>query len=785
MKLLKTLALAALIPLADTNAQNCVEIESILVSACTEGGGQEGHNEMLTFRVGPNPLNVADLRVEWAGRAVNFGYTWLGLRQDNETAAKVEAINNTIQACGYLVEPVNGILPANSRVILFTSHLVSPTGNSFAGLTDTLIALFQNNQSQTGGHFLNNLGSANVLQEQVIEFVGENGCREVVTFRSAILLRSDGTVGHEPGSSVFFTPDGTVSTLPAQCTPPIISYSANWQAPPMICQDSIYNLNHFITGTPGGVWTGQGVLSDSLFDPTGLSGQISLTYSIQPPATCEALPPVVQTKNINVSPVIDPSFSDPGPLCRGGGTFNLNTLVTGTPGGNWTGGNNVNGVINLNNLSGSVLIRYTVGTGACSKQSSRTIEIGNSLPALEVHGVLSYCHKDTVKNLTVDPIPGATVTWYNDSNLTNVVATGNSFLPPISVRPYYVIQVLGTCTSEVTVLDFKFYVVETPTIANPNIYICPGQPVPQITVNSVSNAPVTWYSDSLLTDSIHSGFTYQPENTGEKTFYLTSSGGTCISAPLKIRLLESDLVTAEIKYNTPSLCDADQIVLWSASQGKNSWTGGTTNDTLVVTEPGLYKLTRDGGCNVAVDSIYIPGPKLVTDITLSEDTGKVEFKTSVTYTSIGADECTWLLLKGPAFLDSIISEPTTGELEIAEPGSYKLVLRCSNSGCESETVKDILVYQEGIQIPNVFTPGADQFNDFFKVSAFDIKTIKASIYNRWGKKVYEWDTVDGGWDGYHNGTRMPSGVYFYVVTGTNLLDVPFEHKGSVTLISGE
>ncbi len=68
---------------------------------------------------------------------------------------------------------------------------------------------------------------------------------------------------------------------------------------------------------------------------------------------------------------------------------------------------------------------------------------------------------------------------------------------------------------------------------------------------------------------------------------------------------------------------------------------------------------------------------------------------------------------------------------------------------------------------NVFTPNGDGDNDFFTlINLDDYPSAKISIYNRWGKLVYEADNYQNDWDGTHykNGKDVDSGTYYYVVT---------------------
>ena len=137
------LTLFLLIFVRNVNAQ-CVDIQTILVDACsaTSPSNDEGFNEMVRFRVGPNPLNVANLSVNWPSNA------WTGVIQNATTAAKVASINASIIAagnCGQVLEPTGGVLPANSTVLLVTSQNFTINYNSFNSLTSTLYIIFQNN----------------------------------------------------------------------------------------------------------------------------------------------------------------------------------------------------------------------------------------------------------------------------------------------------------------------------------------------------------------------------------------------------------------------------------------------------------------------------------------------------------------------------------------------------------------------------------------------------------------------------------------------------------------
>ena len=83
-----------------------------------------------------------------------------------------------------------------------------------------------------------------------------------------------------------------------------------------------------------------------------------------------------------------------------------------------------------------------------------------------------------------------------------------------------------------------------------------------------------------------------------------------------------------------------------------------------------------------------------------------------------------------------------------------------------------------IDAPNVFTPNGDGVNDAFIVKFWSMKSLKISIFNRWGKLLHVWESGNvenygntiksvpqSVWDGKVGGKMATPGVYYYVVDG--------------------
>jgi len=89
-----------------------------------------------------------------------------------------------------------------------------------------------------------------------------------------------------------------------------------------------------------------------------------------------------------------------------------------------------------------------------------------------------------------------------------------------------------------------------------------------------------------------------------------------------------------------------------------------------------------------------------------------------------------------------------------------------------------------MDIPNAFSPNSDGKNDVFRIETRGLVAFNVMIFNRWGKKIYEWSGVDGYWDGRHNGTDAADGVYFYIIKSKGNDNAEYNKQGSVTLMRG-
>jgi gliding motility-associated-like protein len=594
-KLFKFLLVGILLFLiAKISAQPCVKIESILVAACTNPGLQsEGSNEMFRFRVGNTPLNTANMNITWGSG--QYGYS--GLVKNVHTGNIVTQMNNTIQSCGFLIEPVNGILPANSQVLMFCGLNVSTTANSFAQLSDTLYVIFQN-ATNPGGHFLNYATIGVMQQTTTLSFNNIPGCSSTATYFRNQLLMTNGMVGDQPGATVNFDQNMNPTYINNGCVASFQPLSAAWTAPNAVCvADSPINLNNLVTGTQGGVWSGVGVVGNT-FNPSGLTGSASITYTVVN-AACQGNP-ITNTQTITINPVTDASFDIPENVCSYHNSINLNTYVTGTANGIWSGQSITStGIFNPTGLNGAIPITYTTGVGNCQTSLVKNIQVNSRPPKVIITGNTVYCEGDNIENIQATVDNGSTIRWYSDAAMSNLIFTGNPFTPDISQHTnFWVTQTANTCVSLPETISLTIHPTPIPPSIPAQFSFCFGQPIPLMTATG-NGGTIQWYSDQSLTNLVNTGNSYQAENISLTNFWLTQTINDCPSIAVSTILFQ-DFIDTDFEVSDSIGIYPLEVEFYNLSDNSFSCTWQLNGIGNSFIEQGFYTFEKEGIYNVTL-----------------------------------------------------------------------------------------------------------------------------------------------------------------------------------------
>lgn len=96
----------------------------------------------------------------------------------------------------------------------------------------------------------------------------------------------------------------------------------------------------------------------------------------------------------------------------------------------------------------------------------------------------------------------------------------------------------------------------------------------------------------------------------------------------------------------------------------------------------------------------------------------------------------------------------------------------------------ISVSTSRLEFPNAFSPNGDSANKLYKAKRGyqSIVEFKATIYNRWGQKLYEWTDITSGWDGTYKGRDVKQGVYYVHVQAKGADGRKYDIKQDITLL---
>ncbi|HNW97147.1 MAG TPA: gliding motility-associated C-terminal domain-containing protein [Bacteroidales bacterium] len=116
------------------------------------------------------------------------------------------------------------------------------------------------------------------------------------------------------------------------------------------------------------------------------------------------------------------------------------------------------------------------------------------------------------------------------------------------------------------------------------------------------------------------------------------------------------------------------------------------------------------------------------------------------------------------------------------PGMYEVCLWINSADdCEDIICKTIEV-EEGMIVPNVFTPNEDGFNDDFYIRCSGMSYFFLQVFDRWGVLVYESNSPASRWDGKSlSGELSSEGTYYYILHA-NSETKDYSQHGTVTLL---
>jgi gliding motility-associated-like protein len=334
----------------------------------------------------------------------------------------------------------------------------------------------------------------------------------------------------------------------------------SWTDPSPICETAgSINLDLLITGTTGGSWSGTGVTGNS-FNPA--SGTQNVTYTV-------GNAPCAETSMISivVEPDVDPSWTDPSPICATSSPINLDALITGTTGGSWSG-TGVTGNM-FDPTSGTQNVTYTVGNAPCAETSLITIVVEPDVdPAWTDPSPIC----ETVGSINLDLL----ITGTTGGSWSGTGVTGNSFNPASGTQNVTYTVGNAPC-AETSMISIVVEPDVDPSWTSPGTICLTAGTIDLSIVGAPSDASGTWSGTGV------SGVTFDPAAAGAGTHSITYTLGNapCQETDFQDIIVEPDVDPA---WTDPSpICaNAGTINLDALITGTTggSWSGiGVTANT--------------------------------------------------------------------------------------------------------------------------------------------------------------------------------------------------------------
>ncbi len=230
--------------------------------------------------------------------------------------------------------------------------------------------------------------------------------------------------------------------------------------------------------------------------------------------------------------------------------------------------------------------------------------------------------------------------------------------------------------------------------------------------------------------------------------------------------------------------DVPVYYLWDFGDGNSSQQGETSH---VYENPGVYDVTVTAftlqGCVDEVTQefpgVVVVHPNPIPGFSITPQIVDIlNPEVMIADSSFGAVTCYFTMSDGGS------SEECDFAYNWTEAGIQTITQHVTSEfGCTARVTGTVIVNGFVFFAPNSFTPDFDGINDLWIPKMTGISKYTIKIFNRWGDPIFESDDPLKPWNGgVHNGEYLAqSGIYNYVILAQDLVGLPHEFVGHITL----
>jgi gliding motility-associated-like protein len=224
------------------------------------------------------------------------------------------------------------------------------------------------------------------------------------------------------------------------------------------------------------------------------------------------------------------------------------------------------------------------------------------------------------------------------------------------------------------------------------------------------------------------------------------------------------------------ICEGQSFTLPTTS---NNGVTGTWSPAINSSATTSYTFTPSSGlCATSTNLTVQVNPAPAVTVLPSNPT--IDLGGSIQLSANGANNYTWS--NGTTL--SCVSCPNPTANPIAT--TTYTVTGTNANGCVNAASVTVIVVGEcnEVFIPTRFSPNENgpTVNNEFRVFGNCIQSMKISIYDRWGERVFESDNQAQTWDGSFKGKPLNSGSYVYTFSATLLNGAQVNTSGSIEII---
>ncbi|MCS7074235.1 MAG: hypothetical protein NZ108_07195, partial [Bacteroidia bacterium] len=415
----------------------------------------------------------------------------------------------------------------------------------------------------------------------------------------------------------------------------VVSFGACSPRQLICCDATICNLNapicleanpvQLTPTTPGGTWSGPGVNSSGLFNPT-LAGVGTHTIYYTLPcgmdstriivSPCASLSVCQQNGNLIVSGGVGPytwqnqTITQNCSACLVGCIFPPGCAVNVTTWTNFATGTTIPAPSNypirvVDASSTTFVINSLASVPPCNNCPPPTA--GSNSP---------LCAGQTL-NLTASTVSGATYLWNGPNGFTSTLQNPSiSNVTTAASGTYNVVAIVSGCTSSVASVTVTIHPIPTSPIAAYNSPLCSGQTL-NLTASTVAGATYAWVGPNGFSSTIQNPSITNVTSASSGNYNVVAIANGCTSAVSTVSVvINSPPSTPTVSSNSPNCAGSPLNLVASSSPGASySWTGpnGFTSNQQNPSIPnpttaasGIYSVVAiANGCTSATSTINV------------------------------------------------------------------------------------------------------------------------------------------------------------------------------------